>query len=60
MGKQDTKTSTIDPKIAKRLFELRTVLIHGEITSLMARDVTAQLLALAGAIARLRRAPSGS
>ena len=48
MGKQDTKTSTIDPKIAKRLFELRTVLIHGEITSLMARDVTAQLLALAG------------
>jgi ATP-dependent Clp protease protease subunit len=48
MSKQDTKTPPVDPKIAKRLFELRTVLIHGEITSQMARDVTAQLLALSG------------
>jgi len=48
MSKQDTQTPPIDPKIAKRLFELRTVLIHGEITSQVARDVTAQLLALAG------------
>ena len=48
MSKQDTQTPPVDPKIAKRLFELRTVLIHGEITSQMARDVTAQLLALSG------------
>jgi ATP-dependent Clp protease protease subunit len=34
------------PKIAERLFESRTVLIHGEITSRAARDITAQLLAL--------------
>jgi ATP-dependent Clp protease protease subunit len=37
----------IHPKIAERLLEARTVLIHGEITSRKAQEVTAQLLALA-------------
>ena len=37
----------IHPKVAERLFESRTILIHGEITSRIARDITAQLLALA-------------
>jgi ATP-dependent Clp protease protease subunit len=35
------------PKIAERLFKSRTILIHGEITSKLAQEVTAQLLALA-------------
>ncbi len=35
------------PKVAERLFESRTILIHGEITSRLAQEVTAQLLALA-------------
>ena len=48
MSKQDTETPSVDSRIAKRLFEMRTVLIHGEITSQMARDITAQLLALSG------------
>ncbi|MBW2691535.1 MAG: ATP-dependent Clp protease proteolytic subunit, partial [Deltaproteobacteria bacterium] len=48
MSKQDTKTPPVDAKIAKRLFEMRTVLVHGEVTSQMARDVTGQLLALSG------------
>jgi ATP-dependent Clp protease protease subunit len=39
--------TTVHPKVAERLFEARTVLIHGEITSRAARDITAQLLALA-------------
>ena len=39
--------AVIHPKITERLFESRTVLIHGEITSRVAREVTAQLLALA-------------
>jgi ATP-dependent Clp protease protease subunit len=34
------------PRIAERLFEARTILIHGEITSRLAQEVTAQLLAL--------------
>jgi ATP-dependent Clp protease protease subunit len=37
------------PKITERLFESRTVLLHGEITSRLAQEVTAQLLALAAA-----------
>jgi ATP-dependent Clp protease protease subunit len=36
-------------KIVERLFESRTILIHGEITSKLAQEVTAQLLALAAA-----------
>jgi ATP-dependent Clp protease, protease subunit len=36
----------IQPRIAERLFESRTVLLHGEITSKRAQEVTAQLLAL--------------
>ena len=36
----------IHPRIAERLFESRTVLVHGEITSKRAQEVTAQLLAL--------------
>jgi ATP-dependent Clp protease protease subunit len=39
--------SMILPKIAERLFTSRTLLIHGEITSKLAQEVTAQLLALA-------------
>lgn len=35
------------PRVAERLFEARTVLIHGEITSRLAQEVTAQLLAMA-------------
>ncbi|MCP5069976.1 MAG: ATP-dependent Clp protease proteolytic subunit [bacterium] len=34
-------------RMADRLFEARTLLIHGEITSQLAQQVTAQLLALA-------------
>jgi len=48
MSERDAETPPIHSKIATRLFELRTVLIHGEVNSRMARDVTAQLLALAG------------
>jgi ATP-dependent Clp protease protease subunit len=48
MSKHDSEIPPVDPKIAKRLFEMRTMLIHGEVTSRMARDVTAQLLALSG------------
>jgi len=48
MSKQEKQTPPVDSKIAERLFEMRTVLIHGEITSKMARDITAQLLALSG------------
>jgi ATP-dependent Clp protease protease subunit len=49
MSKDDIDEATsapVHPKIAERLFESRTVLIHGEITSRAARDITAQLLAL--------------
>jgi ATP-dependent Clp protease protease subunit len=35
------------PRVAERLFEARTILIHGEITSRLAQEVSAQLLALA-------------
>ena len=48
MSKKDTGNPPVDSKIAKRLFDMRAVLIHGEVTSQMARDVTAQLLALSG------------
>ena len=34
-------------KITERLFESRTILLHGEITSKLAQEITAQLLALA-------------
>ncbi len=34
-------------RLADRLFEARTLLIHGEVTSQLAQQVTAQLLALA-------------
>jgi ATP-dependent Clp protease protease subunit len=50
MSKEETDeaaTAIVHPKIAERLFESRTVLIHGEISSRAARDITAQLLALA-------------
>ncbi len=36
-------------KLVERLFEARTVLIHGEVTSALAQRTTAQLLALAAA-----------
>ena len=39
-------TGVIHARIAERLFESRTVLVHGEITSKRAQEVTAQLLAL--------------
>jgi len=35
------------PRISERLFESRTILLHGEVTSKLAQDVTAQLLAMA-------------
>jgi ATP-dependent Clp protease, protease subunit len=35
-------------RVAEKLFESRTILIHGEITSRLAQEVTAQLLAMAG------------
>lgn len=37
----------IHVRIAERLIEARTILIHGEITSRLAQDVSAQLLAMA-------------
>ena len=39
----------LPPKIFDRLFQSRTVLIHGEVDSRLAQAVTAQLLALAAA-----------
>ena len=42
-------TGVINARIAERLFESRTVLVHGEITSKRAQEVTAQLLALSAA-----------
>ena len=41
--------AAVPAKMGERLFESRTILIHGEITSRVARDVTAQLLALSSA-----------
>ena len=38
----------VHPKISERLFDSRTILIHGEVNSKLAQDVTAQLLAMAG------------
>jgi ATP-dependent Clp protease protease subunit len=35
------------PRISERLLEARTILLHGEVTSKLAQDVTAQLLAMA-------------
>ena len=49
MSKEDTTdeiAGAVHPRINERLFEARTVLIHGEVTTRLARDVTAQLLAL--------------
>jgi hypothetical protein len=47
----DTETPALPPllpgKIFERLFQSRTVLIHGEVDSRLAQTVTAQLLALA-------------
>ena len=41
--------TVMQPKIAERLFESRTILIHGEISSKLAQEITAQLLALSAA-----------
>ena len=41
--------NVMQPKIAERLFESRTILIHGEVTSKLAQEITAQLLALSAA-----------
>ncbi len=41
--------NVMQPKIAERLFESRTILIHGEVTSRLAQEITAQLLALSTA-----------
>ncbi len=49
MSREDTTdaiATAVHPKISERLFQARTVLIHGEVTSRLAHDVTAQLLAL--------------
>ena len=49
-AKEDTPASlafpAIHPRVTERLLEARTVLIHGEITSRLAQEVSAQLLAL--------------
>jgi ATP-dependent Clp protease protease subunit len=37
----------VHPRIAERLLDARTILIHGEVTSKLAQLVTAQLLAMA-------------
>ena len=45
MSREDTTdavAAAVHPKISERLFEARTVLIHGEVTSRLAHDVTAQ------------------
>ncbi len=42
----DAIAAAVHPKIKERLFEARTVLIHGEVTTRLAHDTTAQLLAL--------------
>ena len=39
--------SVMPTKIVERLLESRTILLHGEITSKLAQEITAQLLALA-------------
>jgi len=38
--------AVIPSKITERLFDSRTILLHGEITSRLAQEITAQLLAL--------------
>jgi ATP-dependent Clp protease protease subunit len=48
-GGADPASAAFSSKIVERLFEARTVLIHGEVTTQLAREVTAQLLALAAA-----------
>lgn len=50
-AKQDIQPPVPIPlfgRVAEKLFESRTILIHGEITSRLAQEVTAQLLALSG------------
>ena len=37
----------VHPRVAERLLEARTILIHGEITSRLAQEISAQLLAMA-------------
>jgi ATP-dependent Clp protease protease subunit len=46
---EPTIPALLPPKIFDRLFQSRMVLIHGEINSRLAQQVTAQLLALAAA-----------
>ena len=50
-AKQDDDATPQNPffRIAERLFDARTLLIHGEVTSALAQQVTAQLLALEAA-----------
>jgi ATP-dependent Clp protease protease subunit len=48
-GGADPASAAFSSKMVERLFEARTVLIHGEVTTQLAREVTAQLLALSAA-----------
>ena len=48
-SEEATIPTPLPPKIFDRLFQSRTVLIHGEVDSRLAQHVTAQLLALAAA-----------
>lgn len=48
-GGADAAATAFSSKIVERLFEARTVLIHGEVTTQLVREVTAQLLALSAA-----------
>jgi ATP-dependent Clp protease protease subunit len=43
---EDVTRQRVDPKISERLFDSRTILIHGEITPKVAEEVTAKLLAM--------------
>jgi ATP-dependent Clp protease protease subunit len=45
----EASAGAVHPKVSERLFESRTILLHGEISSRVAREVTAQLLALSAA-----------
>jgi ATP-dependent Clp protease protease subunit len=59
----DTSHEVFMPRVAKSLFESRTILVFGEVTTRLAINVTAQLLALAaegpGKIRMVVHSPGG-
>jgi ATP-dependent Clp protease protease subunit len=46
---EEVTRQRVDPKISERLFDSRTILIHGEITPKVTEEVTAKLLAMSSA-----------